>query len=153
MPLHVANPVFFQLARTARDLSLRIPRHLCVRLREAGSSRRPADPTIIMLHHNPDPSLSGFTDSTAFLEIVRAHRQVKALIDGHTHEFRLSTSEGVHLINLPATGYRFNPDEPLGWAEAHIHPSGAAIDLHCLHGRSRKFGTRHHLAWRRDRRT
>lgn len=113
----------------------------------------PNDPTILMLHHNPDLSLSGLTDSPAFLQIVRAHRQVKALIYGHTHEFRIANLDGVHLINLPAVGYRFNPKEPLGWVEAHISPGGAEIELHCLTGDSPSCRTRRKLPWRSNRAT
>ncbi len=113
----------------------------------------PKDPTILILHHNPDLSLTGLTDSSAFLEIVRTHRQIKALIYGHTHEFRIADLDGVHLLNLPAVGYRFNSREPLGWVEAHISPAGADIELHCLAGTSPQCRVHRNLPWRRDRAT
>ena len=111
----------------------------------------PALPAIVLLHHNPEVSLSGLADTPAFLEIIRTHRQVKAVIFGHTHEFRITSLDGVHFINLPAIGYRFKAHEPLGWIESHFRSSGARIELHCLTGRNSECGSRRKLDWRRDR--
>jgi len=112
---------------------------------------RPDMPAVIFLHHNPEVSLSGLTDTPEFLALVRKHRQVKVVFFGHTHEFRLASDQGLHLVNLPALGYRFKPDEPLGWVESHFRTGGASLELHCVDGNRSKCGSRHDLTWRSNR--
>jgi 3',5'-cyclic AMP phosphodiesterase CpdA len=137
--LEKVNAIAGSLGRPQRDwLSARLKAH-------------PDLPAVIFLHHNPEVSLSGLTDTPEFLDIVHRHRQVKAVVFGHTHEFRVASSDGVHFINLPAVGYRFKPDEPLGWVQSRFRTGGASFELHCIHGNNPNCGRRHELAWRANR--
>ena len=85
--------------------------------------------TIICLHHNPEEMAFGLKDTEAFLKVIKPRRQVKAVLFGHTHSHREWTDDGLHFINLPATGYFFNPLKPLGWMKAQIGPQGMELDF------------------------
>ncbi len=100
--------------------------------------------TIICLHHNPEGLAFGLKDTEAFLEVIRPRRQVKAVLFGHTHSHREWTDDGLHFINLPATGYFFNPLKPLGWMKAQIGSRGMELDLVPLKKRRAKSK----LTWR-----
>ncbi len=100
--------------------------------------------TIICLHHNPEESVVGLKDTEAFLNVVRPRRQVKAVLFGHTHAYREWTDDGLHFINLPATGYFFNPLKSLGWVKAKIGSQGMDLDFVPLKKRRAKSK----LTWR-----
>src|SRR5262249_4089325 len=55
-------------------------------------------PTVVFVHHNPDNRLIGLTDGLKLRELLVPHRQVKAVIFGHTHEYRIWSEEGLHFI-------------------------------------------------------
>ncbi len=112
----------------------------------------PNTPAVICLHHNPEVSLAGLTDTPEFLEILRPRRQAKAVIFGHTHEFHISTDDGLHFINLPAVGYSFRADKSLGWLLARVSPDRMEISFNCLDGRESACGTPRVLSWRSDNR-
>ena len=76
--------------------------------------------------------------------MVRPRRQVKAVLFGHTHAYREWTDDGLHFINLPATGYFFNPLRPLGWVKAQISSHGMELDFVPLKKRRAKST----LTWR-----
>jgi hypothetical protein len=65
-------------------------------------------PVIIIGHHNMTHLgwSAGLKDSTALADLFVKHRHVKAYIFGHTHNWLTEPhATGVHLINLPPTGY------------------------------------------------
>ena len=110
---------------------------------------RSAKPTIVVVHHNPDPdSDNALVDAERLLALVRPARQVKALIFGHTHTYRYTKTEGLHLINLPAVGYNFADGEPIGWVEAAFRVQGADLTLHALGGEPKADGKQTALTWR-----
>jgi hypothetical protein len=74
--------------------------------------------------------------------------QVKAYIYGHTHTWHRKEHEGIHLINLPPTGYVFTPGHPHGWVQAHFQESGAQLQLSCLEKRHKANGEEVNLKWR-----
>ncbi|HEX8199835.1 MAG TPA: metallophosphoesterase, partial [Isosphaeraceae bacterium] len=90
---------------------------------------RPETATILLVHHNLDTTRgTGLSDTAALLEIIRPRRQVKAVIYGHTHVWDVQTdAHGLQRINLPAVGYPFAADQPLGWCR--FWPSRDAGDL------------------------
>ena len=75
-------------------------------------------------------------------------RQVKALLFGHTHVWSVKQREGLHMINLPAVAYVFNPLQPCGWVDAHLGENGMNIALRCLDPMHRWNGQTHELQWR-----
>ncbi len=109
----------------------------------------PQVPAVILVHHNLNAnSESALRDTTALLEILRPRRQAKAVVFGHTHVWNIQKIDDLHMINLPAIGYRFLPKQPLGWAVFRPEPDGAEIELRCIGGDRRKDGRRTSLKWR-----
>ncbi|MCL2120288.1 MAG: metallophosphoesterase [Planctomycetaceae bacterium] len=94
--------------------------------------KRADKPAILAAHHNLDPGKGSLQDEPKFWGIVKSHKQVKAYIYGHTHIYRASVRDDVHLINLPALAWRFDDVQPLGWTEAAIKPNGLELKLHTL---------------------
>ena len=74
--------------------------------------------------------------------------KIKAVVYGHSHKYGYSEVAGIHLINLPATGYNLSGGQPVGWVEARLTPRGGEFTLHSIGG-SRKID-RHTqaLSWR-----
>ncbi len=109
---------------------------------------RPAATTVVCVHHNPDLPLIGLIDAKEFVDIVRPCRQVKLVMFGHTHEYRLWQMDGLHFLNLPAVGYRFRPGIALGWVLARTSINGMKLTLWSIDERHRDHGAVRELAWR-----
>jgi 3',5'-cyclic AMP phosphodiesterase CpdA len=106
-------------------------------------------PAIICVHHNPERSLVGLKDTDEFLSVVLPRRRVKAVLFGHTHEFRVWTTDGLHFVNLPAVGYRFlDPNVLLGWVSARVDGYGMHLEVRGVTSGERGNGARHVLRWR-----
>lgn len=97
---------------------------------------RPDRPALVMLHHQPDErpieNRTGLVDTPDLLGVLLPRRQVKALFFGHTHVWSQRQREGLHLVNLPATAYVFQPDEPSGWIDAVVGERSIRLQLHCV---------------------
>jgi 3',5'-cyclic AMP phosphodiesterase CpdA len=106
-------------------------------------------PLIVFVHHQPDPDNDGaLVDSEALLAILRPRRAVKALIFGHTHEYRFAKQDGLHLINLPAIGYNFSDPYPVGWVDSTFSARDVTLKLHAIAGERREDGKVTELTWR-----
>lgn len=104
---------------------------------------------VVFVHHQPDPNDdSALVDAEALLAILRPRRAVKALIFGHTHEYRYAKQDGLHLINLPAVGYNFSDGYPVGWVDGTFSARSATLKLHAIVGERRDDGKVTELAWR-----
>ena len=106
---------------------------------------RPDKTALVCVHHPPlvgakEDSESGITDTRALLEEIVRRRQVKALIFGHTHRWRLSMLGDLHLVNLPAIGYPSKSGAPTGWVTGLLKDDGMRLVL-----RSRDSGHKDHL--------
>jgi Icc protein len=96
---------------------------------------RPDATTILLVHHNLDAaSRSALTDTEALLEVIRPRRQVKAVVFGHTHVWDARDDAGLHLINLPAVGYPFAANQPIGWCQFRPSPEGGELTLRTIGG-------------------
>jgi hypothetical protein len=108
-------------------------------------------PAIIVGHHNLNTvgGVSGLTDSAALEELFTRRRQVKAFIFGHTHDWHVSQHpSGVHLLNLPPTGYVFTRGRPFGWARATLARDGMEIELRSLDAKHPEHAQAKKLFWR-----
>ena len=107
-------------------------------------------PALVMVHHNPDdrPKPGGLVETKALLELLTARRQVKALIFGHTHDWKLSKHEGIHLVNLPPVAYPFAAGKPSGWVDCQLQESGVKLSLRCLNHEHAQHNQTVELAWR-----
>lgn len=112
---------------------------------------RPELPAIIVAHHNLQTLglVAGIKDSPALEELFARHRQVKAFIFGHTHNWSISThASGVHLINLPPTGYVFKAGRPSGWVRCTLVGDGAEFELRALDAKHPEHAQSKQLKWR-----
>jgi 3',5'-cyclic AMP phosphodiesterase CpdA len=112
---------------------------------------RPDRPALLMLHHDPPCNGAGgsLNDSDALLTIVRPRRQVKALFFGHTHIwFTTQDSSGIHLVNLPATGYTLWWRSFIGWVDCLVQKDGAILQVHALNPKEKEHGQVVRLKWR-----
>jgi 3',5'-cyclic AMP phosphodiesterase CpdA len=90
-------------------------------------------PALLFAHHNLDNNAGTLMDREEFWNIVKFAPQVKAYIYGHTHVYRQSVRDDVHLINLPALGWEFQSGkQPLGWSDVEISKNGIQLTLHAL---------------------
>ena len=101
-------------------------------LRNALNARKDK-PALLFAHHNLDNSTGALMDREELWSIVRGAQQVKAYIYGHTHVYRQSVRDDVHLINLPALGWEFESGkQPLGWTDVEIASKGIQLTLHTV---------------------
>jgi 3',5'-cyclic AMP phosphodiesterase CpdA len=102
-------------------------------------------PTILFCHHAPRADL---LDTRRLFEIISPVRKVKALVFGHSHRYEFSQRDGIHLVNLPATGYNFTSAQPVGWVEARLTGEGGEFTLHAVGGNKSQHGSTRYLRWR-----
>jgi Icc-related predicted phosphoesterase len=121
---------------------------------------------IVFVHHNPplpvaapatapststtpasQPKFIGLSDGQALLDILVPRKNVKALVYGHTHQWKRTTMDGLHIVNIPSTAYAFGP-EPLGWVDCRLSVKSAKLQLNCVDESHKKNGDVAELAWR-----
>ena len=111
----------------------------------------PTTPALVMVHHNPSPApdKKPLIDEDALYAVIRPRRQVKAYVFGHSHRWHVQEDpSGIHLVNLPATGYVFDAAQPSGWVSATIEPRGMRLQLRCVNSKRADHGQTVNLAWR-----
>lgn len=113
---------------------------------------RPDKPAIIVGHHNlqlPGEPDGLKTETPALLELFGRFPQIKAYIFGHTHNWNISQhASGVHLINLPPTGYVFKEGRPSGWVRVTLARNGMEIELRALDVKHSEHAQVQTLKWR-----
>ena len=105
-------------------------------------------PILLFFHHSLGDRDADLLDVDKLLKIIEPHRQVKAIFYGHSHDYNYTTYEDIHLINLPATGYNFNDENPIGWVEASLDKKGGKFTLHAIGGNKEQDGMEKELTWR-----
>jgi len=105
-------------------------------------------PTILCFHHTLGDGDWDLLDKLRLFHIIGPIQKVKAIIYGHSHEYRFSTFKGIHLINIPAVGYNFDDSEPVGWVEARLTAKNGYFTLHALGGNKQADGSVEKLTWR-----
>ena len=104
-------------------------------------------PAILFLHHDVGPGTS-LLDVRRFWDVIAPAAHVKAVVHGHSHAFGFTQFAGIHVINLPATGYNLHDRDPVGWVEARLTPAGGEFALHAIGGNARLDGYTWTLRWR-----
>jgi len=99
------------------------------------------------MHHPPRDGEVDLIDNQALFDIVLPHQSVKAIFYGHTHVYRCTKKDHVHLVNLPATGYAFRDDQPVGWIEATFTKDKGEFVLHTVGGDEERDGEKTDLMW------
>ena len=106
-------------------------------------------PTILCFHHTLSDGDGDLLDVPRLFSMIAPIRKVKAIVYGHSHVYGFSEFEGIHLINLPATGYNFSDSDAVGWVEAHIGSRGGDFVLHAIAGNKDQDGSVTKLTWRK----
>jgi hypothetical protein len=67
---------------------------------------------------------------------------------GHSHQYEHSEVAGIHLLNLPSTGYTIWAGAPVGWVDAKLTARGGEFTLHAIDGDRAMDGHTHRCLWR-----
>jgi 3',5'-cyclic AMP phosphodiesterase CpdA len=105
-------------------------------------------PTILFFHHTLGDGDGDLLDVLRLFDIIAGVPSVKAVVYGHSHAYGFSERDGIHLINLPATGYNFSDAQPVGWVEALLTSQGGKFTLRAVGGNTDIDGQTHNLRWR-----
>lgn len=108
-------------------------------------------PALVMVHHDPmlvEGKKTGLLDTAELMEILKPRHHVKALIYGHTHTWRLTDVDGLHLVNLPAIAYPFNKAEVTGWVDCSLRADGMSLEMHAHDTAHAAHGKVSELKWR-----
>ncbi len=116
---------------------------------------------VIIFHHYPQifpplqpgekpPRARGLMDTEAFQAIMDRSPAAKAWIWGHSHYWTVEpgTDGNYHRVNLPAVGYIFKPEAPLGWVRTTFSADHMTMKLICLDSKHPRHNEVHQLAWR-----
>jgi 3',5'-cyclic AMP phosphodiesterase CpdA len=105
-------------------------------------------PVLLFFHHSLRDEDGDLLDLPRLFDIIEDVPKVKALVFGHSHEYSFSDFAGIHLINLPAVGYNFRDQDPVGWVEARLGGTGGTFRLHAVGGNRDGDGRTQSLRWR-----
>ncbi len=104
-------------------------------------------PIVLFVHHTLGDRDGELLDVERLFKIIEPYRQVKAIFYGHSHRYHLHERAGVQLVNLPAIGYNFSDNEPVGWIDAEFTAKGVAMKLHAIGGNLEGDGKISTLQW------
>lgn len=105
-------------------------------------------PTILFVHHTLGDGDGELLDADRLFALLKPHRHVKAIFYGHSHVWEIGERQNIKLINLPAVGYNFNDDQPVGWVDAEFHRGGVELTLHAIGGNLTDNGRKTSVEWR-----
>lgn len=112
-------------------------------------------PAIVFAHHQlqfelkeSQTIIGGLKDSQKLVDVLSARPHVQAYIFGHTHHWNVGElQDDLHLVNLPACSYVFNPAHPNGWVRAKFGPDQLALELRALDRSHPQHGEQHELQY------
>jgi len=116
-------------------------------------AERTDKPTLVMAHHNPQfeaPASgpwTGIEDTAELLELLGRHKQVKAFVFGHSHNWAISRRGDLHLVNLPPVAYVFSPEKPNGWVRSEVLDDGLSLELRTIDPKHKQNGEKVKLTW------
>lgn len=112
-------------------------------------------PTLIFQHHylqlpSNNHARGGLLDTEPLLEVIQPRKQVKGVVYGHSHRWEHGKVDGSDLpmVNLPAVGYVFAANQPIGWSAMRLGDGGVEFELRCIGGDTSKHGEKVEVAWR-----
>lgn len=91
-------------------------------------------PHVLLVHHTLGDGDGDLLDADRLFSIIRPHRKVKAIFYGHSHCYEQNRRDHITLINLPAVGYNFSDNQPVGWVDARFTREGVSMVLHAIGG-------------------
>ncbi len=105
-------------------------------------------PLVMFVHHTLGDGDGDLLDVDRLMSIIEPQKHVKAIFYGHSHQFRIGERSGVRLVNLPACGYNFNDNEPVGWVDATFSGTGVALRLNAIGGNRKRDQEVFDVKWR-----
>ena len=109
---------------------------------------------MLLAHHYPLPKnqpkeiKSALLDTAELYDVILPRKRVKAYVFGHSHRWERAQIDGVHLVNIAALAWLFDPKQPRGWVDAQLKPDGVRLTLQCLDPSHAAHGRPLELAWR-----
>jgi 3',5'-cyclic-AMP phosphodiesterase len=104
-------------------------------------------PIALFVHHSLEHNDGDLVDVDHLFETLKSNRHVKAIFYGHSHVWSLTERQRVKLINLPAIGYNFRDQDPVGWVEGRFHRKGVELTMRAFAGNTADNGKRFNLKW------
>lgn len=112
-------------------------------------------PALIVAHHNPvfdlppEKQWAGhLKDSDDLWKVILPRKQVKGYVYGHSHQWKTSVKDDIHLINIPATAWKFDQTQPTAWVLAELRENGISLTPRCLDVTHPAHDNTVKLAWR-----
>ena len=105
-------------------------------------------PMVLFVHHTLEDNDGDLLDAKSLFEIITPHPQVKAIFFGHSHVWSLTNRDGIELVNLPAIGYNFRDQDPVGWVDARFDAGGVNLTLRTIGGNQAENKRITRLNWR-----
>ncbi len=103
--------------------------------------------TVLFVHHTLGDGDGDLLDAGQLFALARPQRHVKAIFYGHSHVWELGQRDRLKLINLPAVGYNFRDQDPVGWVDARFRSNGVALTLHAIGGNRSDDGRTWFVEW------
>lgn len=82
------------------------------------------------------------------LHLVLGNHDHRENFYGHSHRWKFRREKEIHLVNVPATAWLFDANEPRGWLDVTFQKAGAAVVMNALDKKHAKHGERLALKWR-----
>ncbi|MBN2327648.1 MAG: metallophosphoesterase [Candidatus Omnitrophica bacterium] len=105
-------------------------------------------PTLLFFHHTMTDADGSLVDVERLFPIIVPSDQVKAIVYGHSHVYDFQEKMGIQLINIPAVGYNFSDQDPVGWIEAELTAQDGRFTLHTIGGNQDNNGQTTTVKWR-----
>ncbi len=104
-------------------------------------------PTVLVVHHTLGDNDVDLLDTERLFRLVEPHRNLHAIFFGHSHRYEFRREGRLQLVNLPACGYNFTDDQPVGWVMSRFFSTGCELTLHALGGNRAEDGRTVTLPW------
>ncbi|MEQ1827219.1 MAG: metallophosphoesterase [Pirellula sp.] len=104
-------------------------------------------PVFLMVHHTLGEGDGDLLDTDRLLSIAKQHSHVKGIVFGHSHKWNIVQKENLWWINLPAIGYNFNDEQPVGWVQAQLAARELKLTLHAVGGNRQDDNKSLSLSW------
>lgn len=104
-------------------------------------------PAVLFVHHTLGNGDGDLLDAGQLFALAKPCRHVKAIFYGHSHVWELGRRDRLKLVNLPAVGYNFRDQDPVGWVDARFRPDGVALTLHAFAGNRADDGKTSFVEW------
>jgi len=100
-----------------------------------------------VFHHTLGDGDNDLLDTDRLFALLAPHKHVRALMHGHSHRWQRYELSGIPVVNLPAMGHIWTPEQPLGWVEAEFRSSGMSLKLHAFSGNREEDGKSFDYTW------